>query len=556
MSQTLYRKYRSQRFAELVGQGSVTTILRNAIRRGRLSHAYLFCGPRGTGKTSVARIFAKALCCLDPQDGDCCGKCVNCEAIANGNAVDVIEIDAASRNKVEDIRDLRDKVGYAPIEYPFKIYIIDEVHMVTAQGFNALLKTLEEPPGHVKFLFATTEPHKLPITILSRCIRFDFQRIPLNDLAKHLVWIAAEEGFSMEPEAGMLLARLAEGSARDAISLLDQLTVYCEKEITQQAAQELFQLGNPELPGRVLGLIRNGGREELLEIWGSLVEQGADAGRFMVQLSETIKQDYLQNPDPRMREALAVMWEALNLLKHESFPALLVELSLLRCHDLLQTDTQTVQTAPVARQQQSTQLQRPQGQTATPRSHTQEAAAVQELPEIRQEVPAGEQGPPVRQQEHARQRQPDAPFEETADRQWLAMLAELERNSLTSYALVRIGVRPLNADGRLLLEFEDNGPGRVAARYALQPEHREQLGTAMRSAYGAGSGLSIRIAGDSETVEVLAGGSVAGNVSGSGSATIGEPRSGVGGGGAPVEEQVSADDAIELFGATELKDGD
>ncbi|MEZ5338801.1 MAG: DNA polymerase III subunit gamma/tau [bacterium] len=558
MSQTLYRKYRSQRFAELVGQGSVTTILRNAIRRGRLSHAYLFCGPRGTGKTSVARIFAKALCCLDPQDGDCCGKCVNCEAIANGNAVDVIEIDAASRNKVEDIRDLRDKVGYAPIEFPFKIYIIDEVHMVTAQGFNALLKTLEEPPGHVKFLFATTEPHKLPITILSRCIRFDFQRIPLDDLARHLVWIAGEEGFSMELEAGMLLARLAEGSARDAISLLDQLTVYCEMEITEQAAQELFQLGNPELPGRVLGLIRNGGREELLEIWGSLVEQGADAGRFMVQLSETIKQDYLQNPDPRMREALAVMWEALNLLKHESFPALLVELSLLRCHDLLQADNMAVQPAPVARQQQAVPQQQQQApaQKSDPPARMQELQNVHNVQEQRHEPPSMEHAPPVRPQEHARQRPPEAPFEETADAQWLAMLEELERNSLTSYALVRIGVRPLQSEGNLLLEFDDNGPGRVAARYALQPEHRDQIGQAMRKAYGAATGLLIRIAGDSETVEVLAAGAAGGISTEAGSATIGAPQSGVGGGGAPVDERVSADDAMELFGATELKDGD
>ncbi len=296
MSQTLYRKYRSQRFDELVGQGSVTRILRNAIRRDRLSHAYLFCGPRGTGKTSVARIFAKALCCSDPQDGDCCGKCANCLSIAAGNAVDVIEIDAASRNKVEDIRDLRDKVGYAPLEYPYKIYIIDEVHMVTPQGFNALLKTLEEPPAHVKFLFATTEPHKLPITILSRCIRFDFQRIPQDELARHLIWIASEEGFSMGMEAGLLLSRLAEGSARDAISLLDQLTVYCEAEITVEAAQELFQLGDPRLPARVLELLKTGGRGELLEVWNGLVEQGADAGRFLVQVSEAVKLDYIAIP--------------------------------------------------------------------------------------------------------------------------------------------------------------------------------------------------------------------------------------------------------------------
>ncbi|MCB1185602.1 DNA polymerase III subunit gamma/tau [bacterium] len=545
MSQTLYRKYRSQRFAELVGQGSVTTILRNAIRRGRLSHAYLFCGPRGTGKTSVARIFAKALCCLDPQDGDCCGKCANCEAIANGNAVDVIEIDAASRNKVEDIRDLRDKVSYAPIEFPFKIYIIDEVHMVTAQGFNALLKTLEEPPSHVKFLFATTEPHKLPITILSRCIRFDFQRIPLEDLAKHLVWIAGEEGFRMDHSAGLLLSRLAEGSARDAISLLDQLTVYCEDEITEQAAQELFQLGNPELPGRVLSLIREGGREELLEIWGGLVEQGADAGRFLVQLSETIKQDYIANPDPRMRECLAVMWEALNLLKHESFPALLVELSLLRCHDLMQAG-EVVQ-APVARQavsgQQAAQERRPE--------HRQQNAAPSRGPEqeVRQAAPEraiAEQQVPV--QEHARQREPEPVFSLDNDAQWSAMLSALESSSLTSFALVRVGVRPSFLDNRLLLEFEDNGPGRMAVRYALQPEHRDALVHAAHSAYGSGSAVAVSIAGEAEPVELQ-------GASAGGGATIEPPASGDVGADKR-QDVVSPEDAMELFGATELKDGD
>jgi DNA polymerase-3 subunit gamma/tau len=327
--ETLYRKYRSRTFAELVGQTQVTQILRNAIRRGRLSHAYLFCGPRGTGKTSVARIFAKALCCLNPQDGDCCGVCEHCLQIAAGNALDVQEIDAASKNKVDDIRELRDRVGYAPAQFPYKIYIIDEVHMLTTQAFNALLKTLEEPPPHVKFLLCTTEPHKLPVTILSRCIRLDFTRIALPELAAHLVWIAAQEGFVLEDEAALELATLAEGSARDAISLLDQLTVYCEGTIARHDVRELFQLGDPELVPGVVEAIRTGARRELLDTWERLAGQGADAGRFLLQVAVALKQRYIESGDPAWRRALEAVWQGLNLLKQESFPALLVELSLL-----------------------------------------------------------------------------------------------------------------------------------------------------------------------------------------------------------------------------------
>ena len=536
MSRTLYRKYRSQTFEELVGQTSVTQILRNAIRRSRISHAYLFCGPRGTGKTSVARIFAKALCCLDPQDGDCCGRCVNCEAIATGNAVDVIEIDAASRNKVEDIRDLREKVGYAPLEFPYKIYIIDEVHMVTPQGFNALLKTLEEPPEHVKFLFATTEPHKLPITILSRCIRFDFQRIPLDDLAKHLIWIAREEGFTMEMEAALLLSRLAEGSARDAISLLDQLTVYCTDTITTEAAQELFQLGDPRLPAQVLELLRADDRRELLAVWNNLVEQGADAGRFLVQISETLKESYLVEPDYRSREALAVMWESLNLLRFESFPALLVELSLLRCFDIFHGSADQ-QAQPVGSQQrvEPDQQQSRTAQPAVQRQHAEQRTVATQATAVSSE-------PPPRT--HSRQTPPDAPFELAGDEHWTKMLKWLEQNSLTSFALVRLGVKPIPAGGSLLLEFEDSGSGRMAVRYALQPEHSAKLTAAARSSYGQDTLVTVKIAGEAAVVSLAEPARDGAAVN----ATI-EP------GGTVVRQPVTADDAIELFGATELKDG-
>lgn len=550
MSQTLYRKYRSQTFAELVGQTSVTQILRNAIIRDRISHAYLFCGPRGTGKTSVARIFAKALCCLDLQDGDCCGKCINCMAIASGSAVDVMEIDAASRNKVEDIRDLRDKVGYTPIEFPYKIYIIDEVHMVTPAGFNALLKTLEEPPSHVKFLFATTEPHKLPITILSRCIRFDFHRIPLDDLAKHLIWIAAEEGFSMDMQAGLLLSRLAEGSARDAISLLDQLTVYCGDTITAEAAQELFQLGDPELPVRMLELLRGADRRAMLDVWNGLVEQGADTGRFLVQVSEALKDAYLKDPDPRLRESLSVLWESLNLLRFESFPALLVELSLLRCYDILHGND-----APLEHlNSRSTQEQQSPASVSRQHSQPEPVKHIQQEPHRQTVTPGSERVEPRHEtsvRPHARQR-PVEPFVVSGDARWSQLLKLLEARSLTTYALIRLDVKPAVNGTELLLDFEDNGPSALAVRYVLQQEHSQILLAAVREVYGMDFSLSVKIGEQSASVSQVGQGKSTGD-SHNESATIdaiGKSDSGEN----PLP--MTTDDAIQLFGATELKDGD
>lgn len=236
--QALYRKWRPQKFEDMVGQTAVTKTLKNAIIHHKTSHAYLFTGPRGTGKTSAAKIFAKAINCLNPKDGEPCNDCLLCKGITEGTIGDVIEIDAASNNGVEEIRDIRDKARYAPTQATYKVYIIDEVHMLSTGAFNALLKTLEEPPKNVIFILATTEPHKIPATIISRTQRFDFRRITNDEIIQRLRYILEQEGIAYEEEALSVIARCANGGMRDALSLLDQVISFSDDKVSfEQAIQ-------------------------------------------------------------------------------------------------------------------------------------------------------------------------------------------------------------------------------------------------------------------------------------------------------------------------------
>jgi DNA polymerase-3 subunit gamma/tau len=279
------RKYRPQTFDDIVGQTHVTRTLKNAVEQNRLAHAYLFVGPRGTGKTSTARILAKALNCTHGPTVTPCGQCDNCREIAGGNSLDVIELDAASNRGIDDVRELRDNVRYAPAKGRFKIYIIDEVHMLTKEAANALLKTLEEPPKHVIFCLATTEPEKLPITILSRCQRFDLHRIATNLIAQQLQSIATKEKLTLAAAAAHAIARGAEGGMRDAESMLDQLVAFCGEKIEEADVLNVFGFTSQQMVADFVGRILRGETADAL----ALLHEQCDAGKDMMKLmSDTI----------------------------------------------------------------------------------------------------------------------------------------------------------------------------------------------------------------------------------------------------------------------------
>lgn len=282
----LYREERPRTFAEVVGQDHVTRTLKNALAQNRFTHAYLFCGPRGTGKTSCARILAKAVNCQNPQQGEPCNQCRSCEIIQSGQSMDIIEIDAASNRGIDEIRDLRDKVKYSPTDLRYKVYIIDEVHMLTEPAFNALLKTLEEPPPHVLFVLATTEVHKVPVTIRSRCQRHDFHRLGNREIVQRLAEVCERHGFRVEEEALVAIARQAEGGMRDALSLLDQVVAYAEDGQIVTLQDTLTVLGAAPLDRflRIDEAIQKAEPGLALMVLDELVREGKDLRQFVRDL--------------------------------------------------------------------------------------------------------------------------------------------------------------------------------------------------------------------------------------------------------------------------------
>ena len=294
----LYRQWRPQDFDALVGQKAVKTTLKNALASGKIAHAYLFSGPRGTGKTSMARILAKALNCEQGPTSEPCGQCGNCQRIVQGTSLDVIEIDAASNTSVDNIRDLREQVAFTPAESRYKVYIIDEVHMLSTGAFNALLKTLEEPPAHAVFILATTDPQKVPATIQSRCQRFEFRRVTVDEIAEHLAMVAAGSGIEADADALRLIAIQAEGGMRDALSLLDQCGVMA-KRVTVATVREVLGIVGREALHELTGAIGRRQLPQALATLNLLLEQGKDVKQVLTELIEYLRALvlYLAVPD-------------------------------------------------------------------------------------------------------------------------------------------------------------------------------------------------------------------------------------------------------------------
>ena len=283
--QALYRKYRPKTFDEVIGQDHIVSTLSNQVKAGKIVHAYLFTGSRGTGKTSTAKIFARAINCLDNVNGSPCGKCRACLAMNDPVNMDIIEIDAASNNRVDEIRDIREKVKFTPVNGNFKIYIIDEVHMLTDSAYNALLKTLEEPPKHIVFILATTEPQKLPATVLSRCVRFDFGLVDLNILTNHLKDIFNKEGIKFEEEAVKAIASAGEGSVRDTLSIADSVVAFCNNNVTLDKVLDILGLNDNQNLINITKAIYQKNLGECLKIVNEVYRSGKSMSVFAKDLS-------------------------------------------------------------------------------------------------------------------------------------------------------------------------------------------------------------------------------------------------------------------------------
>lgn len=339
MYRAFYRKYRPSTFTDVVGQQHITTTLENAVKTGKTSHAYLFTGSRGTGKTSCAKILSKAVNCLNPQNGNPCNECEICKGIDSGAILDIIEIDAASNNGVDNIRDLREEANFTPANAKYRVYIIDEVHMLSIGAFNALLKTLEEPPAHVIFILATTEVHKLPSTILSRCQRFDFKRIPPEDMAVRLKEVAEKENLKLSDDGAMLIARIADGAMRDALSLLDRCSSH-EGIIDSAAVASSAGLAGREYIFELCDCIINKDSAKALEVIDKLYNDSCDMERLITELTSHFRNLMVSKAVKNFEDMIICSQGEIDIIREQSAKTTLA--TIMSCIDILTASASTM----------------------------------------------------------------------------------------------------------------------------------------------------------------------------------------------------------------------
>ena len=497
----LYRKFRPDSFEDVKGQEHIVTTLKNQIKAGRTSHAYLFCGTRGTGKTSIAKIFARAVNCESPVDGSPCGECASCKAIAAGASMNVIEIDAASNNGVDNIREIVDEVAYSPAQGRYKVYIIDEVHMLSIGAFNALLKTLEEPPSYVIFILATTEVHKIPITILSRCQRYDFKRITIDTIALRLGELADKEQIKIDEKAIRYIAKVADGSMRDALSLFDQcIAFHFGQELTYDMVLDVLGAVDTEVFSRLLRTVLKGDVTGAIALLEEIVMQGRELTQFVSDFTWYLRNllliktaDGIEDIIDASAENLARLKEEAQMAEHDvimryirilselsgqiryaSQKRILVEMTLIKlCRPEMETDTQSLSDR-IRQLEEKMERGVPvsmaniaasdsiQG-SGSQRNPVQETAAQAELPKaIPEDVKA-------------------------AAGRWSAIVGAMP---MPVKAYLKSAYPSLAGDGSLLIVVQDGLP----ADYFKQAEHKQQLERMISEAVGKEISVTIQSA--------------------------------------------------------------
>jgi DNA polymerase-3 subunit gamma/tau len=545
-SQALYRKWRSQEFETVIGQGHVTLTLRHALRDGRMSHAYLFTGPRGTGKTSTARILAKAINCLneDPSKRPC-NECAICVAIGEGRLLDLIEIDAASNRGIDEIRDLREKIAFRPNEARYKVYIIDEVHMLTKEAFNALLKTLEEPPAHAVFVLATTEPDRVPETVRSRCQRFDFRRIGTDDIVKHLADLVRREGRQAQTEALAAIARRSTGSMRDSISLLDQLLSYGDDVLTLERVENVLGLVNQTTIGKLVDHMAAGNAGDGLGLLNALVAEGVELGQLADQVIAYLRSltvarvagstDLLDLPqDARARMgkqaqsfgtatllAMLKEWtEARGALRDQvpGVPQLPLEMALLR-------SSTSVNAAPTVAASRAPAAERPVNAQAETRPaearQTQTEPMRRSPPDAMEASPQREQSEPSRRAELPRQNDLAVPqaaaqaprgdssgdadeLRNRVNANWDRFMAVMKSQGGVKLTAALKSVKEIETEGHVLvLRFA--AAHNFSREMIDEPAHKAQVEAAWRQVLGENVGIRCSLMGAAPPTQAAAG---------------------------------------------------